>query len=145
MSSLYNADGVYLQCDECGLTIPELPEPPDIDDPWAEEIQNEKQTTMIRPTVYVSGPYTTGDQAANVAKAIDAAEILWNKGYAPVVPHLSILWQMQHPHSWGEWIALDLAILAKCKYIYRVPGESKGADQEIAFAREHGIKEVKDE
>jgi len=98
-----------------------------------------------RPTVYVSGPYTTGDQATNVAKAIDAAEMLWNKGYAPVVPHLSILWQMQHPHSWSEWIEMDLAILAGCDYIYRIPGESKGADQEIAFAREHGIKEVKDE
>jgi hypothetical protein len=101
-----------------------------------------KGTYTARPVVYVSGPYTTGDTAVNVARAIEAAEMLWKAGYAPIVPHLSFLWQMRYPHTWDEWITLDLAILDKCDCIYRVPGESKGADIEMAFAKENGIKEL---
>jgi len=97
---------------------------------------------ITQPVVYVSGPYTTGDTATNVARAIEAAEELWQAGYAPFVPHLSFLWQMLYSHTWDEWIALDKAILARCDYIYRVPGKSPGADVEMAFAKENGIKEL---
>ena len=101
-----------------------------------------KGTYNARSVVYVSGPYTTGDTAENVARAIETAEILWKAGYAPIVPHLSFMWQMKFAHTWEEWIEMDKEILSKCDYIYRMPGDSKGADIELAFAKEHGILEI---
>jgi len=36
-------------------------------------------------------------------------------------------------------MAQSIAILSKCDAIYRIPGESKGADLEVEYAKEHGI------
>ncbi|MCK9592757.1 MAG: DUF4406 domain-containing protein [Methanoregula sp.] len=102
----------------------------------------ESKISYTTKTVYVSGPYTQGDQMENVGKAIDAAEKLSRAGYAPVIPHLSALWQMKYPHDWGFWIDIDLAILAMCDFIYRIPGESEGADIEMEFAKKNGIYEL---
>jgi hypothetical protein len=90
--------------------------------------------------IYVAGPVTKGDQFANVATAIHAADALWTAGFAPVCPHShSALWHMHHPHSWEEWLALDECLILGCHALLQIPGESAGADREVAFARERGI------
>lgn len=89
--------------------------------------------------IYVSGPYTQGDALQNVHKAIDAAEQLIGLGYTPFVPHLSHFWHMIHPHPWEFWIEQDLAWIARCDGLLRLPGPSKGADIEVARAIELGL------
>jgi hypothetical protein len=85
--------------------------------------------------IFISAPYTLGDQAANVRAAIDAAELVAAKGHIPFVPHLFHFWHLIHPHQKIFWVALDLAWLDKCHAILILPGCSIGSEQEEARAR----------
>ena len=89
--------------------------------------------------VYVAGPYTHGDVAANVAAALRAADELIEAGFAPFVPHLSHFQHMAHPRPYRVWTALDFAWLAVCAAAVRLPGDSTGADAEVQWCRTHGI------
>jgi hypothetical protein len=87
--------------------------------------------------VYVSGPLTTGtytETCFNVRKAIDMAEQLFSLGYAPFCPHLTHYWHLHHAHTWSEWMAFDRVWVEACNVLYRLPGVSKGADQEVEWA-----------
>jgi hypothetical protein len=86
--------------------------------------------------VYVAGPYT-GDEEANVARAIAAGDILLRAGIAPYVPHLSHFWHQLHPHGYEVWMDLDFSWVQRCDALLRLPGESKGADREVSIAHEH--------
>lgn len=89
--------------------------------------------------VYVAGPYTQPFPAINALKAIAAADELVDRGFTPFVPHLSLLWDTASPKPYGFWLAYDLAWLAKCDALLRLPGESPGADREVARAHEFDI------
>lgn len=89
--------------------------------------------------VYVAGPYTKGDVAVNVKNAIDAGSQLADAGFAPMIPHLSHFWHLVSPRPYDYWIALDLEFLPFCDYLLRIPGESSGADNEVAVAESLGI------
>lgn len=89
--------------------------------------------------IYIAGPYTNGDVAINVKTAIDAAEALTAKGWAPFVPHLTHFWHMLHPHEYQFWIRQDLEWLKVCDALVRLPGESAGADTEVLFAQSRHI------
>lgn len=92
-----------------------------------------------RTRVYVAGPISIGDQAVNVRKAIIASSELLERGYAPYCPHLTHYWQTVAPQAYETWITLDFEWLPLCDCLLRLPGESKGADREVAFAEERGI------
>lgn len=85
--------------------------------------------------VYVAGPYTKGDVAVNVRKAIEAADLLLAFGYAPFLPHLTHFWHLVCPRPYEHWIKLDAAWVEVCDALYRLPGESEGADDEVEQAR----------
>ena len=104
--------------------------------------REEPPDVPLRAYVYIAAPYSLGDAFANVRGAIDIAEILRAKGYQVFVPHLFAFWNFIHPHSWQEWMALDLAWLERCDVLFRVPGESLGAEWEVERARELGIPVV---
>lgn len=89
--------------------------------------------------IYVSGPYSHGDQAANVRAAIEAANVLLDAGYIPYCPHLSHFHHMLFPHDYETWMQLDLAWLEMCDAVVRLPGHSPGADREVTRAHELGI------
>ena len=103
--------------------------------------------------ILIAGPYRsgTGDDpellAANLAALESAAWPLFRAGHVPMI---------------GEWVALpvlasagvtDVAhplaaevmyptaerLLARCDAVLRLPGESRGADQDVAIARERGL------
>jgi hypothetical protein len=57
----------------------------------------------------------------------------------PVIPHLTLLWHLVSPKPLEFWYEYDTVILAKCDAIYRIEGESQGADKEVEFAREHHV------
>lgn len=94
-----------------------------------------------RPLVYIAGPYTRPDPVSNTHIAIQVADEMMATGLVtPVVPHLSLTWHMVAPHDDVEWwYEYDLAILARCDALYRLPGESTGADAERRFAYDRGV------
>lgn len=109
--------------------------------------------TTPRPLlVLIAGPYRsgTGDDpalmAANLAALEQAAWPLFRAGHVPMI---------------GEWVALPVLrsagagigdplaeevlyptaqrLLAHCDAVLRLPGESTGADQDVAIARSRGL------
>ena len=87
----------------------------------------------------VAGPYTRGDVAVNVRNAILAADRLADMGFAPFVPHLTHFWHLVSPRDYEFWLRLDLQFLPHCDAVFRLPGESNGADKEVELAVKLGI------
>ncbi len=96
---------------------------------------------MRKKLVYVAGPITSsGHVTDNVNKAIKVGDKLWAEGFVPFVPHLSVLWNMVSPHENYEfWLEYDKQILLRCDCVLRLPGDSKGADEEEKFCNENDI------
>ena len=87
---------------------------------------------------YIAAPYTSNPEA-NVRKVMDVADELVKAGFVPYLPHLSHFWNLVSPKPYEFWLEYDLAILAKCDCVLRIPGESKGADGEVEFALRNWI------
>ena len=112
----------------------------------------------IPQLILIAGPYRsgTGDDparlAANLATLERAAWPIFEKGHVPMI---------------GEWVALPVLrgagatgiadpraadvlyptaerLLAHCDAVLRLPGESTGADQDVAIARRRGIPVYRD-
>ena len=108
---------------------------------------------MTSLLVLIAGPYRsgTGDDPAlldaNLARLEEAAWPLFEAGHTPMI---------------GEWVALPVLrgaggtsvadpvasrimyptaerLLARCDAVLRLPGDSSGADRDVAIARERGI------
>jgi hypothetical protein len=109
---------------------------------------------MTKPLlILIAGPYRSGtddDPAllqANLARLEEAAWPLFQAGHLPMI---------------GEWVALPVLrgaggatvadpiadrimyptadrLLQHCDAVLRLPGASKGADQDVAIARERGL------
>lgn len=93
-----------------------------------------------RPLVYVAGPYMHPDPVENTNKAIRIGALLVEDfDVTPVIPHLTLLWHLADPHPADFWYAYDLAMLARCDALFRIPGASKGADEEVKFADKNNI------
>lgn len=93
----------------------------------------------MRPRIYIAGPYTKPDPCINTHKAIVVANFLWSCGYAPFIPHLCHLWHTMTPKPYEEWTEYDFQFLDCCAAVFRMDGESEGADREVKFAQERGI------
>jgi hypothetical protein len=102
--------------------------------------------------ILIAGPYRSGTDddparmAANLRALETAAWPVFEKGHIPMI---------------GEWVALPVLdsagssvfeplaervmyptaerLIQHCDAILRLPGESRGADQDVALARERGI------
>ena len=99
-----------------------------------------------RKLVYVAGPYQFPSPISNTRIAITTAERLEACGVITAyVPHMNLLWDLVHPHDAEFWYGYDLALLARCDALYRFPGESAGADNEIAFSNRHSIPVFRNE
>ena len=92
--------------------------------------------------VYIAGPYTKPDPETNTAEAIFMGDWVRSLGYDVYIPHLTHFWEKQIHHEWEFWMEHDLAWLALCDILLRLPGESAGADREVEFAQAHGIRVV---
>ena len=95
---------------------------------------------MRLPRIYISGPVTKGDRQHNFDQAADAQRVLLDAGFAPLNPMLT----MALPYAWDvphdDWVACDLEWVKKADAVLRLPGESPGADTEVAFAVQRGIR-----
>jgi hypothetical protein len=103
--------------------------------------------------ILIAGPYRsgTGDDPAlmarNLARLEEAAWPVFERGHVPMI---------------GEWVALPVLrsagvpdptdpfadtvmyptaerLLQHCDAVLRLPGESRGADQDVAIARDRGL------
>ncbi len=90
--------------------------------------------------IYIAGPYSRGDQVINTQNVIHAAEEIIARGHIPFVPHLTMLWHLISPHPPEFWYSYDFEWLKECDAIFRLGGESWGADREIDRAKELGLK-----
>ncbi len=88
--------------------------------------------------IYVAGPYTKGDVAQNVRNAIYTGNNLRALGHTPFIPHLTHFWHMLLPHEIDYWYAYDIEWLKECDAVFRIEGESRGADDEVKWAETHG-------
>ena len=96
---------------------------------------------MKKCYVYIAGPISKGNFLDNIRAGILAGNKLWrmNLGFVPYIPHLDFTLYLMEPFTWEQILELDESWLAKCDVMYRLPGESPGADREEAFCEEHGI------
>ena len=100
--------------------------------------------------IYVSGPYSLGDVSKNIRRACLAGDAILRKGHIPFIPHLSHLWHLISPKTWEEWLRIDTALIGLCDALLRLPGESKGADLEVAEAKKlcmfiyYAVEEIPD-
>lgn len=97
-----------------------------------------------KPLIYIAGPLTNGDQMMNVRAAIKAGQIATSLGCAVIVPHLLVLAHIVSPMNYEYWMAQDLAIIERCDALYRMEGESKGAEREVEHALSRGIQVFRD-
>ena len=120
----------------------------------------------LRKRIYVACPISKGDHTANADRADEAMFSLLSAGFAVLNPALTMwagaatlcldnlgreslhVWHpYPSPHAHGpfrriphaDWVANCLPWVACADAVYRVPGESTGADQETAFARSLNI------
>ena len=88
--------------------------------------------------IYIAGPLNVDseDEKTNVQIAIMTAEAIIQMGGIPYLPHLTLFWDKQFRHPKDYWMTLDKAWLSKCDALYRIPGNSEGADEEVKYAHE---------
>jgi hypothetical protein len=112
------------------------------------------QTTSIEPLIIlIAGPYRSGTNddpvkmQANLQRLESFALPIYRAGHIPMI---------------GEWVALPILrsaeskevgdsvyeeflypvaarLLARCDAVLRIPGESKGADQDVRIAQQRGL------
>jgi hypothetical protein len=93
----------------------------------------------LKGMVYVAGPMTLGVREDNIASAMTAGAELMKVGWAAFLPQLSYYLTDKYPFTWEEMLSYDFCIIESCIAIVRLPGESKGADEEEKFAKRLGI------
>lgn len=97
---------------------------------------------MTALTVYVAGAYSAPDDAAirrNVERALDAGDAVEDMGLVAFVPHLAHWRDARRRRSYQHWMFVDRIWLARCDALLRLPGPSKGADDEVQEATRLGI------
>ena len=104
----------------------------------------DRSPNTSRPPVVrsvLTSPETHDDRFENLGGRRDQvqwgfgiADALLKAGFTPLVPHLTMLWDMVSPKPYEEWLDYDRELLARCDALLRVPGYSVGATRETRFA-----------
>jgi len=89
--------------------------------------------------IYIAHPISIGTPDVNMRNLIDACEQVWRMGHYAYGALLNLTWEVVYPKSEKQYLEHDIGWLKKCDIVWRLPGESKGADQEVRKAKELGI------
>ena len=93
---------------------------------------------MSKIKVFVSSPYTLGDQVENVKMSMKAGDRLMDNGYTPYLPLLAHYWNDTSPKVYEKWMGYCFDWLDVCDCVLRLSGESPGADREVLYACRRG-------
>ena len=88
----------------------------------------------MKEIIYIAAPYSS-DPERNEIIALEAADVLWERGYIPFIPHLYHHWHGLSPKPYEQWMEMGAAFLKRCDAVLRLPGESPGADREVEMAQ----------
>lgn len=92
-----------------------------------------------KPLVYIAAKYR-GTEIHNIRRAIvTARHIRRRMPVVTLIPHLSGLEDLVMPESQEYWLAETMDQMLCCDAVYRMEGDSEGADAEVATAMTHGI------
>lgn len=90
--------------------------------------------------VYVAGPVGKVEgRLERVIAAIEAGEQISAIGVLVFVPHFYHFWDARHPHDYEFWMRLCMEEVRRCDALFRMQGESPGADREVALAKSLGM------
>ncbi len=92
-----------------------------------------------KPTIYIAGPYSKGDNVRNIRRAITISDQLAVRGIYPFIPHLTGCWDFLLPHEYEFWMDYDAVWLLKCDALLRMVGDSVGAEREEKTAAANGM------
>lgn len=89
--------------------------------------------------IYLASPYAAyANPQESVNVQIDAFAILRDLGHEPIAPLLCHYIDQRHPASYERWLQWCLAMVGVSDVVLRLPGDSDGADREVAEARRLG-------
>lgn len=116
-----------------------------LDRQTGEVLPNPRDT---RPLLYISGPiYSEGVVPLNIAAACYAAQEAYNRGWAPVIPHLDVFAQMiTGVVTRARYMDVDLSLIRACRAVcvlhYELEvdaaGKQTGTSEELDFAEDIG-------
>jgi hypothetical protein len=93
-----------------------------------------------RLRVYIAGPISLGDVDENIRQGLEWGRTMLRDGLAPYIPHLdTFLFGGTNADEWHGLLEWDLEWVSVSEAVFRLPGESKGADLEVRMARELSI------
>jgi len=115
-------------------------------------VMNRSETGLATLLVLVAGPYRSGTNddprliARNVEAMTETSLRLYRMGHLPVMGEWFALPLIEHAGSTrvGDAVFNEIfhpiarRLVAKCDACLRIGGASKGADEMVALAREHG-------
>ena len=89
--------------------------------------------------VYIAGPLSGDNLWAKTRAALRAAEIVVAAGGVPFIPHLFAHWAMAtdqaETRGYESWMYFCFVMVSRCNALFRIEGESSGADREVKLAR----------
>lgn len=94
-------------------------------------------TDRRRLRVYVAGPISS-NVFEGVHRGVAAGRQLFLDGLAPFVPHFDAFFWLPDG-NWNAYLEYDLEYILTTEAVYRLAGESKGADLEVKHAIAAGI------
>lgn len=101
--------------------------------------------TALPLRIFIAGPMSTsGEPGPNLHAAANVAAELVLRRHLPFVPHVNWILHAIRPEVpaavWREW---SIRWVTSCDVVFRLPGESFGADEEVAVAERRGIPVVR--
>ena len=91
--------------------------------------------------VYIAGPITTGDQQVNYIRAKHFCALLLSYGFAVYCVHTMNV-GIEEVISYDQWMENDLTWVGVSDVVFRMPGDSPGADDEVVHAYHEDIAVV---
>ena len=89
-----------------------------------------------KPMIYVAGPMAL-DPLGCVRNVTPVFDELLKAGFTPFLPQLFMVMEIVQPCDYEAMLAYDFEVIKRSDVLLRLPGESKGADREVAFAHTH--------
>jgi hypothetical protein len=88
--------------------------------------------------IYLASPISSNPEAI-LWVALENPNQIIDKGHNPYIPNLMYYLEERKEREYETWMTLDEEWLVTCEAVYRIPGESPGADREMKLAVDLGL------